>query len=109
MQEIIYKGATRPPIFLGVPLMPGLVAAGSGAILGTWSTYLFSSAWWFAGFALTTLALLAWMRILTKKDDHRCGQWLMWAQLQLLHSNRALWGGCRSYAPVVYPGGRDVV
>lgn len=109
MQEVIYKGATRPPIFLGVPLLPGMVVAGGGAIAGSWSAYALGSVWPLVAIVALTLFALVYMRSLTKSDDHRCSQWLMWAQLQLIHRNRRVWGGCRSYSPVVYPGGRDVV
>ncbi|WP_157266370.1 VirB3 family type IV secretion system protein [Azohydromonas aeria] len=109
MQEVIYKGATRPPIFLGVPLLPGMLVGGGGAIVGAWSGYLFSTGWPLGITTALTVAALARMRQLTKKDDHRCSQWLMWAQLELMHRNRGLWGGARSYSPVAHEGGRDVL
>jgi type IV secretion system protein VirB3 len=109
MQEVIYKGATRPPIFLGVPLLPGMLVGGGGAVAAAWSGFFLSSGWAAAFIALLTLAALARMRALTKQDDHRCSQWLMWAQLQLMHGNRDLWGGARSYSPVAREGGCHVL
>lgn len=109
MREVIYKGATRPPVLFGVPLVPGMIVAGAGSVAGAWSAFLLHSAWYLAAVAALVLPALAWMRMVTKKDDQRVLQYLRWLQLTLLHRNRALWGGCRSYSPIVYRGARDAL
>jgi type IV secretion system protein VirB3 len=109
MREIIYKGATRPPILWGVPMLPGLAAVGVGSVIAAWTAYALSSPWPLVITFLVLVPLLGWMKIVTKKDDQRVIQYFLWMQMQLLHRNRAMWKGCRSYTPIVYTGGRDVL
>ena len=45
-REAIYKGATRPAMKLGIPLVPLVVLFGSGMLLIMWGGILVS--WWIA-------------------------------------------------------------
>lgn len=105
MREAIYKGATRPAIVLGVPLLPALVVAGAGSVVGAWGAFLVSG-WMLAAAALVVLPLLAWMRLVTRRDDQRVRQHLTRLQLALRNTNRRTWR-CRSYAPIGFRGTRD--
>lgn len=99
MRQPIYKGCTRPPLLWGVPLLP-LMA------IGTPSLIIF-----FIGLAyalpLAIVALLvfvgsfAFMREVTKRDDHRLVQLLRMMPLRAKNKNRRYWG-CVSYCPVNY-------
>jgi type IV secretion system protein VirB3 len=98
--EAIYKGATRPAMKLGVPLVPLVVLTGTSMLLMIWSGVLVS--WWIAlGVALTTAPLLAWMRYVTAKDDQRLRQMFIALKLRIGDRNRKLWHA-RSYSPTVY-------
>ena len=103
--ETIYKGATRPAMKLGIPLVPLVVLFGTGMLLIMWGGILLS--WWFAvGVLLAFLAALAWMRWLTAMDDQRFRQMFVAMKLRRHDRNRRFWRA-RSYAPTLYRGARD--
>jgi type IV secretion system protein VirB3 len=102
--EAIYKGATRPAMKLGIPLVPLVVLFGTGMLLIMWGGILLS--WWIAlGVVLAIVPALAWMRWVTHKDDQRFRQMFIASRLRLNDRNRRFWKA-RSYAPHPYAGGR---
>ena len=105
MREAIYKGATRPAIVLGVPLLPALVLTGAGSVIGAWGALLVSG-WALVASALVVLPVLAWMRMVTRSDDQRVRQHVKRLQLTLRNLNRRTWK-CRSYSPIRFTGTRD--
>lgn len=103
--EAIYKGATRPAMKLGVPLVPLVVLLGAGMLLIMWGGILLS--WWVAlAVVLALLPALAWMRFVTAQDDQRFRQMFVALKLRLHDRNRRFWHA-RSYAPTLYRGARD--
>lgn len=103
--EAIYKGATRPAMKLGIPLVPLVVLFGTGMLLVLWGGLLLS--WWIALVVVTAfLPALAWMRFVTSKDDQRFRQMFVAMKLRFHDRNRRLWQA-RSYAPTLYRGARD--
>ena len=103
--EVIYKGATRPAMKLGVPLVPLVILFGTGMLLVMWGGILVS--WWIAlGVVVAVLPTLAWMRLVTAKDDQRFRQMFVALKLRIHDRNRRLWKS-RSYAPTPYRGARD--
>jgi type IV secretion system protein VirB3 len=103
--EAIYKGATRPAMKLGIPLVPLVLLLGSGMLLVMWGGILLS--WWIAlAVLLETLPALVWMRLVTARDDQRFRQLFVALKLRLHDSNRRFWHA-RSYAPTLYRGARD--
>jgi len=103
--EAIYKGATRPAMKLGVPLVPLVVLCGTGMLTIMWVGPLVS--WWVVPIVLCAVVpLLAWMRFVTRKDDQRFRQLFLAIRLRLNDRNRSFWRS-RSYAPYVYRGCRD--
>jgi type IV secretion system protein VirB3 len=103
--EAIYKGATRPAMKLGIPLVPLVVLIGTGMLLVMWGGALLS--WWFApGVFAAILPALVWMRFVTARDDQRFRQMFVAMKLRLNDRNRPLWKA-RSYAPNLYRGARD--
>ena len=104
--EAIYKGATRPAMKLGIPLVPLVVLFGTGMLLIMWGGTLVS--WWIAlAVVLAFLPALAWMRFVTNQDDQRFHQMFVAAKLRFNDRNHRLWQS-RSYAPYLYRGTRDV-
>ena len=104
-REAIYKGATRPAMKFGIPLVPLVVLFGGGMLVIVWGGLLLS--WWIAaGVVAAALPALAWMRFVTGKDDQRFRQLFVATKLQLHDRNRRFWHA-RSYAPTLYRGGRD--
>ena len=103
--EAIYKGATRPAMKLGIPLVPLVVLFGTGMLLIMWGGILVS--WWVAlGVLAAILPALVWMRFVTAKDDQRFRQMFVATKLRLHDRNRRFWCA-RSYAPTLDRGARD--
>ena len=103
--EAIFKGATRPAMKLGIPLVPLVVLCGTGMLLTLWGGVLVS--WWLAlGAVLSIVPALLWMRLVTAKDDQRFRQIFIAMKLRLHDSNQHFWHA-RSYAPSLYRGARD--
>ena len=103
--EAIYKGATRPAMKFGIPLVPLVISIGSAMLLTMWGGALWS--WWVAVAVLVALVpVLAWMRFVTAKDDQRFRQMFVAAKLRLHERNRRLWRA-RCYSPNLYRGARD--
>jgi len=105
LSEAIYKGATRPAMKLGIPLVPLVVLFGTGMLVILWGGLLLS--WWVAAAVLVTVVpALAWMRWVTNQDDQRFRQMFVASKLWLYDRNRRFWGA-RSYAPTQYRRTRD--
>lgn len=103
--EAIYKGATRPAMKMGIPLVPLVVLFGTGMLLVLWVGTLVT--WWVVPVVLVAFVpTLAWMRFVTRKDDQRFRQMYVAAKLSLHDRNRGFWRS-RSYAPYLYRGGKD--
>jgi type IV secretion system protein VirB3 len=103
--EAIYKGATRPAMKLGIPLVPLVILFGTGMLLVMWGGILLS--WWVAlAVLVAVIPALGWMRYVTSRDDQRFRQMFVAAKLRLHDRNRRFWHA-RSYAPSLYRGGRD--
>jgi type IV secretion system protein VirB3 len=103
--EAIYKGATRPAMKMGIPLVPLVVLFGTGMLLVLWIGTLLT--WWVVPVVLVAFVpTLSWMRFVTRKDDQRFRQMYVAAKLRLHDRNRRFWRS-RSYAPYLYRGGKD--
>ena len=104
-RETIYKGATRPAMKFGVPLVPLVATFGTGMLLIVWAGLLIS--WWIALLVLLAMGpALLWMRLVTAKDDQRHRQIFLCLKLRLRDRNHGFWCA-RSYAPTLYRGTRD--
>lgn len=104
--EAIYKGATRPAMKLGIPLVPLVVVFGSGMLLIMWGGILVSG-WIALGVLVSFVPVLFWMRWLTSRDDQRFRQIFIAAKLRMNDHNRRFWRA-RSYSPTLYRGASDV-
>lgn len=103
--EAIYKGATRPAMKLGIPLVPLVVLFGSSMLVILWGGLLLS--WWLAfAVLLAVVPALVWMRLVTAKDDQRFRQMFLAMKLHRQDRNHRFWHA-RSYAPTLYRGARD--
>lgn len=103
--EAIYKGATRPAMKLGIPLVPLVILFGTAMLLIMWGGVLVS--WWISLGVLSAIApVLLWMRFVTRQDDQRFRQMFVLLKLRLHDRNHRFWQA-RSYAPTLYRGARD--
>lgn len=98
--EAIYKGATRPAMKAGVPLVPLVVLCGAGMLVVLWVGTLVS---WWALPAVLAAMLPSWiaMRHITRRDDQRLHQWALAARLRWRDRNHRFWQA-RSYAGCDY-------
>lgn len=103
--EVIYKGATRPAMKLGIPLVPLVVLFGIGMLLIMWGGILLSG-WIAIGVVLSFVPALLWMRWVTTRDDQRFRQIFVALKLRLHDHNRRFWRA-RSYTPTLYRGASD--
>jgi type IV secretion system protein VirB3 len=103
--EPIYKGATRPAMKLGIPLVPLVVLVGTAALAILWLGTLVSG-WLALVVALAIAPALAWTRFVTARDDQRFHQMFVAFKLRLHDRNRRFWHA-RSYAPTLYRGVHD--
>ena len=104
--ETIYKGATRPAMKLGIPLVPLVVLFGGGMLLMMWGGILVS--WWIAlGVLMSFVPTLVWMRWVTSRDEQRFRQIFIALKLLMHDRNRRFWRA-RSYSPTLFRGASDV-
>jgi type IV secretion system protein VirB3 len=105
MRETIFKGATRPPMVMGVPLLAFIFVGGGSLLLAMWGGLLVSR--WLA-FAVIAAAVptMAWMRIVSRRDDQRLRQVWIHVVLRRRNANASFWRA-RSYAPTCYRGSQD--
>jgi type IV secretion system protein VirB3 len=98
MREPIYKGATRPAVSMGVPLVPFILCTAAAAMFGMYALILVGP-WAALPVPFAYVPLMLWMRLVTKKDDQRIRQILLRVRLgALVRTN--VWGGARSFALV---------
>ena len=89
----IFKGATRPPCVLGIPITPFVFVAGGILIasLVIWNPLV-----------LSLIPILWVMHKIAKDDDQRFLQLWLSYKLNILGSNRHLFTGYNSLFPVIY-------
>lgn len=106
MREPIYKGATRPAMKWGVPLMALIAIFMPAIVLGAWGATLVDLRI-APAVAVVLVPLYGWMRYVTYKDDQRLLQMILRFKLNGRNPNRQLWK-CRSYSSHRPRGARDV-
>ncbi len=93
----IFKGATRPAMFVGVPLMPLLIMTMPFVVCLGWS--VFFHMWLLAVFALLVwCALFFLMRLICKNDNWQLDIELLRIRKRTEKGNISHWGAV-SYAP----------
>jgi len=105
MEEPIFKGATRPAMLWGVPLVPMVCTLGAAFLLALWGG-VFASGWIAAAVAAALAPGVMWMRTVTRRDDQRFRQMALLLRLSIAQRNARLWRA-RSYAPLALRGASD--
>ena len=105
MREAIYKGATRPPLLFGVPLIPAIVVAGLALMLGMYLLVFTRSLLLPLVVVIPAAVLWVYMVQITRKDDQRLSQVILRLRLRQAKSPLRLWRSL-SYAPGVCRGMR---
>lgn len=87
----IFKGATRPACFLGVPIRPFIGTVGGLVLLGLWTT---------PPVALLAIPAVVIMRSITRDDDQRFRQiWIRLATRGPRAKNPLLYHGVSCFSP----------
>jgi len=94
----VFKGATRPPMIGGVPLVPMVILS-----LGTLQPMAIAVIFQFYYLVLVLVVLFLtgfiWMRLLSKRDGWRSKQEFLRLRLRAQKGNPKIWGGI-SYSPL---------
>ena len=100
MRDPVFKGATRPAMIFGIPLLPLIIVGLMGVLSTLWCLQLLGP---FSAFtmALLTLVLLVVMRFISKADDQKLNQMLLRMQSIAARRNRHYWGS-HSSSPLDY-------
>lgn len=106
MREPIYKGATRPAMKWGVPLMALIAIFMPTIVLGAWGAALVDLRV-APAVVVVLVPLYAWMRYVTYKDDQRLLQLILRFKMNRLTPNKTLWQA-RSYSSHRPRGAADV-
>jgi type IV secretion system protein VirB3 len=107
LQEDIFKGATRPPMLAGAPMLPVAVYFMATMLLFFWAGTVF-------GFGIAVFIPIAaapgyaWMRVISRKDDQRLMQMFIKVRLTITNRNRRLWKA-RSYGPQAWRGAKTTL
>lgn len=88
-RDPLYKGATRPPMVKGVPIVPGAIALATIV-----SSSMFTSI--FVNVLLLPVLLI--MRAICKNDDQKFRLIGLWLMTRITDANRPFWGAA-SYSP----------
>jgi len=98
-RDPVFRGCTRPPMFLGAPMVPFILVTGTAilaAMLG-----LFISPYILIAIVTVYAPVYAWMRAATKADDQRLNQLVLRLRMRTrLQASRRFWGAF-TYTPVV--------
>jgi type IV secretion system protein VirB3 len=100
-RDPIFKGCTRPAMFVGVPLLPCLLVSGLFLLAAVWTFYIVSP--YLALFLFVAyIPIFIAMREITKKDDQRLRQMLMHARMRFRQRAVHQLAGAVSYSPIRY-------
>lgn len=91
-RDPLFKGCTRPAMFLGVPIVPLFVVVGGVGFLSVLTTVLLN--------AISIPAVLV-MRMIVKHDDQKLRIIGLWLLFRIQDKNRGFWKAA-SYSPTIY-------
>jgi len=100
MADLIFKGATRPAMKMGIPILPLVLVAGLDFIITMWVIM-------FVGFSAGLIVLLIGagilftLRLISKSDDHRLNQLIM-RLMSSGYRRQAPYWGAHSASPIDY-------
>ncbi|ABE31202.1 type IV secretory pathway, VirB3-like family protein [Paraburkholderia xenovorans LB400] len=97
LKDPVFKGATRPAMIWGVPLVAFLMVGGGMLIPAIWA--LLASPPLGVAILFLMIPVFVVMRMITRHDDQRLAQYLLRVRMVLRQGNRRFWGG-HAYVPV---------
>ncbi len=97
-RDPVFRGCTRPPTFLGAPMVPVILVTGLAILLAMLGLFVSP----YISIAVITLYIptYAWMRIVTKSDDQKLNQLVLRLRLRThMRGSRRFWGAV-TYFPL---------
>lgn len=99
-RDPVFRGATRPPMFLGAPMIPFILLTGLAIMLAMLG--LFVSPFIFIAVLTVWAPIYAWMRAVTKTDDQRLMQLILRMRMRArMSAGRRFWGAL-TYVPLAF-------
>lgn len=99
-RDTIFKGATRPPMMAGVPIIPFILLVGIGIVAAMWALILFGF-FWALCILMFDLVCVFVLRYISSQDDHRLNQHLMRIRDIGFRRNSAYWNA-HSMSPIEF-------
>ncbi|HWU49538.1 MAG TPA: VirB3 family type IV secretion system protein [Asticcacaulis sp.] len=97
-RDPVFRGATRPPMFLGVPMIPFILITGAAVLIGM--LLLFVHALLTVLVIALYLPLFVWMRMKTRQDDQRLHQLMLRLRLRARMSGARRYWGALTFTPL---------
>lgn len=91
MFDPVFKGATRPAMLLGAPVVPMVLVVGVHILIAMW-LFMAQQLMLVVLVATTCAICIVLMRYITTQDDHRLNQYLLWVKSTALRRNAKHWG-----------------
>lgn len=99
-RDPVFRGCTRPPMFLGAPMVPIIMVTGLAVMIAMLGLYVSP----YISIAVITayVPIYAWMRVVTKTDDQRLNQLVLRVRMRTrMQGARRSWGAL-TFIPLVY-------
>lgn len=99
-RDPVFRGCTRPPMFLGAPMVPIIMVTGLAVLFAMLGLYVSP----YISIAVITayVPIYAWMRVVTKTDDQRLNQLVLRVRMRTrMQGARRFWGAL-TFIPLVY-------
>ena len=90
-RDPIFKGATRPAMVMGVPIVPFVLVGGIHVLIGMWILNLGGFFWLFVSLSAACVEMVA-LRALSSFDEHKLDQLIQHARWSGYRRNARTWG-----------------
>lgn len=99
-RDRVFKGATRPAMMFGIPIVPFILIVGTHILVALWSFVLLSGFVSVAVFVLLAFIIVV-LRQVNADDNFKLAQAFMYFRDIGYRTNKQYWG-THSMAPVTY-------
>lgn len=99
-RDPVFRGCTRPAMFLGAPMIPVILLVGAAVLIGMLGLFINP----LVPVAVIPIAvpIYAWMRIIAKTDDQRLNQLILRVRMRTrMTAGTRLWQAL-TYVPLTY-------
>ncbi|RZT91177.1 type IV secretion system protein VirB3 [Advenella incenata] len=100
MQDRIFKGASRPAMIVGIPIVPFILLSGLHIIIAMWLMVFINILATLVVLLILAFEILA-LRKLSENDAYRLNIFLAWVRNSTFRRNAANWG-THSMSPINY-------